>query len=388
MKILISGGGIAGLTIANFLHRQGHQTILIDKATEFSEAGFVLSLKSFGVEIMRELGLEEKLRSKATKSNFVNFLKFSGEQVRQIDFRTINKNLPDSIAANRSHIHEVLYEAIKDNVEILFNTMINNVTQNEKEVNVQLSDNSSITADLLIVAEGIRSGTRAKIWTDSAVEDFNIFYAAGKLQGKHAYQTGNYLTYRGRKKILAILPLNDNELAIQCYIHDTANVDKLQDISKGLLSETFNDLDEKALKLLKQLEAKGGIFADKIGMVHEPVLNKGRVVLLGDAGYCPTALSGMGASLSIYGAKALAHYIDKSPTDLDKALANYNSLMQPIIEKFQSNARKNARTFLPMNKISLWLNNILLKYIPSSIFAKKISNELTLTKEQVNFFAD
>ena len=121
------------------------------------------------------------------------------------------------------------------------------------------------------------------------VEDFNIFYAAGQLRGKHSYQTGNYLTYRGDKKMLAILPLSEDELAIQCYIHNTANVDKLQDISKGLLSETFKDLDEKALKLLKELEAKGGIFSDKIGMVNEPFLYKGRVVLLGDAGYCPTA---------------------------------------------------------------------------------------------------
>jgi 2-polyprenyl-6-methoxyphenol hydroxylase-like FAD-dependent oxidoreductase len=277
---------------------------------------------------------------------------------------------------------------VKNNVEIRFNNTINSVTQNDKEVTVQLSDNSIIAADILIVAEGIRSTTRKKIWSDSVVEDFNIFYAAGQLRGKHSYQTGNYLTYRGDKQMLAILPLSEDELAIQCYIHNTAQVDKLQDISKDILSDTFKDLAGDALELIKKLETRGGIFSDKIGMVHEPVLYKERVVLLGDAGYCPTALSGMGASLSIYGAKALVHYIDNSPTDLNEAFTNYNTLMQPIIQKFQINAGKNARTFLPMSKGSLILNNLLFKYIPSAIIAKRMRRELTLTRQQLNFLKD
>jgi 2-polyprenyl-6-methoxyphenol hydroxylase-like FAD-dependent oxidoreductase len=78
MKILISGGGIAGLTVANFLYRNGHQPIVVERAREFSNSGFVLSLKSFGVGTMNELGLEKKLRAVATKSNFSNFYKRDG----------------------------------------------------------------------------------------------------------------------------------------------------------------------------------------------------------------------------------------------------------------------------------------------------------------------
>ena len=42
---------------------------------------------------MKEIGLEQKMRSYATKSDFVNFLKPKGELVRKMDFETINKNL-------------------------------------------------------------------------------------------------------------------------------------------------------------------------------------------------------------------------------------------------------------------------------------------------------
>lgn len=384
MRVLISGGGIAGLTVANILKRQGHQAIIIDKAQKFSKVGFALSLKSFGVEIMKELGLEDKLRSIAAESNYVNFYKKDSELVRELSYEVIDKNIGDSIMATRGGIHHVLYEAIKDNIELRFFTAIKEIIENEKEVTVTLSDNSIIKSDLLIVSEGLRSTTRTKVWNNSPIEDFNVFYAAGRLQSEHSYKVGNFQIYRDVKKMLAILPLSQNDLAIQCYVHNTADVDNEKAIEKGILSDTFQDYDVNVTELIKKLEATGDIFSDKMGMVHEPILYKGRIVLLGDAGYCPTPLSGMGASLSIFGAKALVHFIANAPNSLDKALDNYNKLMQPIILKFQNSARNNLKTFLPMSKISLALNNFVFKYIPK-YFITKVSKELTLTNEQRDF---
>lgn len=385
MRVLISGGGIAGLTAANFLIHQGHQITVIDKASEFTNAGFVLSLKSFGVEIMKELGLEEKLRSIAAKSGSVNFYKQNGRLIRELSFTTINKNLADSIMATRGAIHRVIFEAIQTKTEIQFGTTIKSLTQNEKEVTIKLSNDKVIEVDLLIVSEGIRSTTRNKVWNDSPVEDFNIFYAAGRLQGLHSHKVGTIQTYQGLKKMLAILPLSDDELAIQCYIHNSTNADNVEAIKNGILSDSFGEFNSEVAGLVKKLETTGKIFSDKLGIVHEPVLHKGRVVLLGDAGYCPTGLSGMGASLSIFGAKALAHFISNSPNDLNKALADFNSLMQPVILKFQNNARNNAKNFLPMNNFNLWLKNTIIRYIPNSFITKKMSRELRLTELQKIF---
>ncbi len=62
-NILISGGGIAGLTAAKLLSTQGHQVTVIDRASSFAKAGFLISLKSFGVRIMEELGLTAELQA-------------------------------------------------------------------------------------------------------------------------------------------------------------------------------------------------------------------------------------------------------------------------------------------------------------------------------------
>src|SRR3954453_3884570 len=102
------------------------------------------------------------------------------------------------------------------------------------------------------------------MWNNSSVEDFNIFYAAGRLQGPHSYKVGHIQTYQGLKKMLAILPLSHNELAMQCYIHNTANEDNVEAIKNGILSESFKDFPSAVCELVKKLEAKGGIFSDKL----------------------------------------------------------------------------------------------------------------------------
>ena len=62
MKILVSGAGIAGSAAALFLHAGGHDVVVIDRAPAFARRGYILSLKYFGVKIMKSLGLWDDLR--------------------------------------------------------------------------------------------------------------------------------------------------------------------------------------------------------------------------------------------------------------------------------------------------------------------------------------
>ena len=71
-RIIISGGGIAGMTAAKLLGDQGHEITVIDKASEFNNAGFLVSLKSFGVKIMDEIGLSSNLVKESTPSERIS----------------------------------------------------------------------------------------------------------------------------------------------------------------------------------------------------------------------------------------------------------------------------------------------------------------------------
>jgi 2-polyprenyl-6-methoxyphenol hydroxylase-like FAD-dependent oxidoreductase len=384
-NILISGGGIAGLTAAKLLLAQGHKVTVIDKASSFTKAGFLISLKSFGVRIMEELGLTAELQAASSSSEFVSFLEKDEQLIQRISYEKMNENIERSVLISRGGLHNVLYDHVKDQINVLFNTKISGIISTGDKTEVTFSDGQEMEVDLVIVSEGLRSSTRERYFTDSHIEDFNTLYMGGRLQTDHSYDVGDFKIYIDVNKMLSIYPIANNEIAIQFYIHHTGDLVTLREKSEEILCNSFSHYSSEVKDLLNRFAEEGMMFVDKMGMVDAPDLVNGNMVLLGDAGYCPTALSGMGASLSIYGAKALSHYISKTPDDLKSACNNYNILMQPIIHKFQGNARNNASSFIPADgqRLEQFVNTF---RGTSDIELKKIMTDpIILTEDQLNF---
>ncbi|MEZ2440280.1 FAD-dependent monooxygenase [Chitinophaga sp. RCC_12] len=384
-RIIISGGGIAGLSAAKLLAEQGHEIVVVDKASQFNNAGFLVSLKSFGVRIMEEMGLVDNLIKESTSSEFMHWLDSNGDMIRDVSYKTVNQNTSQSILITRGGLHHVIYEHVKHDVKIIFGKTIADLQQDGKIVHVKLSDGQEMDADLVVVSEGLRSSTRTKYFTESRLEDFNLLYMGGRLKEKHPYKVGTIRTYLDVNKMLSVYPVNNEEVAIQCYIYSTGDIADIHSNANQLLRKTFKNYNSEVQHLIEEFIKEGLMFVDKMGMVEAPNLVEGNVVLLGDAGYCPTALSGMGASLSIYGAKALSHFLAQSPDNLAISLDRYNELMQPIRKKFQENARNNAKSFIPKNEADLIRFGSLFKNASDEEVSKMMTEQLILTEDQLNF---
>lgn len=383
--ILISGAGIAGLTAAIFLTKQGHKVTVIDRSPSFSKAGFLISLKSFGVKIMDELGLTQNLQAASSPSETVHFVETNEEIIQSIDYDKMNENIERSVLISRGGLHHVLYEAIKNEVNILVDTTISQLEEKSGKTQVTFSNGSIVDVDLVVVSEGLRSSTRDRYFTNCQLEDFNTLYVGGKLNLNHVKQVGVFKIYIDVNKMLSIYPIAEDQVAIQCYIRNSEDISTLKNNASSILKSTFTDYNSEVKQLLDNLLDEGLFFMDKMGMVNAKNLINGNLVLLGDAGYCPTALSGMGASLSIYGAKALAHFIAKYPDDILTACDSYNRLMQPIVEKFQTNAKNNAASFLPKSQADLEKFVAGFRVADDKAVQKIMTEPIVLTKDQENF---
>ena len=88
---------------------------------------------------------------------------------------------------------------------------------------------------------------------------------------------------------------------------------------------------------------------------------KGRVALVGDAGYCSSPAAEMGGSMAILGAAALADSLQKHPDDLRTAFQEYDNSFRPTVEEIQTHAVEvGLEMFMPRSEEAIQKRNVLL----------------------------
>jgi 2-polyprenyl-6-methoxyphenol hydroxylase-like FAD-dependent oxidoreductase len=79
--------------------------------------------------------------------------------------------------------------------------------------------------------------------------------------------------------------------------------------------------------------------------------SRGRVALVGDAGYCAAPTSGMGTSQALIGAWTLARRLAESAGDHESAFGKYEAELRPYVAENQAKGRDAATSFgAPMNE--------------------------------------
>ena len=117
---------------------------------------------------------------------------------------------------------------------------------------------------------------------------------------------------------------------------------------RNIVLEQFAGESWRTVELLEEIKKSGNFYFDKFCQIKMPSWTKGRVALVGDAGYCASPAAGMGASLSIEGAAALADALQKHDGNFELAFEDYNRNLRAYIEEVQATAEKNVKeNFIP-----------------------------------------
>lgn len=111
------------------------------------------------------------------------------------------------------------------------------------------------------------------------------------------------------------------------------------------------------------------MFLDTMGQIQMPSWSKGRVVLIGDAAYCMSALSGQGTSMAMAGAYLLAQLLEQEQSYVD-AFDTFERRLRPHIEDTQRKARNVASRFVPNSRLNIYLLTTVMKMLNVSWIAK------------------
>jgi 2-polyprenyl-6-methoxyphenol hydroxylase-like FAD-dependent oxidoreductase len=336
--ILISGGGIAGPSLAFWLTRHGHDVTIIEQARELRTGGQAVDFRGPALTVLDKMGLLDTVKAGATSMGPLVLVDGRGREIGR---------LPAEVVSGEVEIHwgtltRILYEAVRDDVTYRFGARISALDDDGARVNVTFNDGSAGSYDLVIGADGLHSGTRRLVfgpesrYVTQLGQCFGFFDVENRLRLDHcgmAYiDAGRTVALQGidpDKPARASFFLTDPRLEFD--YRDTEG-------NKRLFAQRYAGMGWEIPHLLTGLAETPEVYFDSIAQVHLDTYARGRVCLTGDAAWCASPRSGMGTTLAMVGAYLLAHELHTAGSDYALAFDRYQRLMEPYVARCQKSA--------------------------------------------------
>jgi 2-polyprenyl-6-methoxyphenol hydroxylase-like FAD-dependent oxidoreductase len=375
-SILISGAGIAGPTLANWLLRQGIQPTLVEKAPHLRAGGYVIDFWGLGYEVAGEMGLLPTLDREGYDMQELRLVDSDGRRVGGFDasvFRNLTGGRYLSIA--RSELAKLLYESIKDRCEVIFGDSVAELDDEGDAVRVAFGHAPERRFDAVIGADGLHSEVRQLVFgPEERFEDYlGYMVAAFQTEG---YRPRDELVYVSHaipgRQVARFSMRGDRTMFLFVFAADKPpDVDAHDlDAQKALLNATFRDVGWECPEILAALDQSDDLYFDRVSQIHMDAWSKGRVGLVGDAAFCPSLLAGQGSALAMGAAYVLAGELGRADAAPQAAFQHYEALLRPMIATKQKAARQFATGFAPKTSWGVFVRNQVTKAFAIPFVAK------------------
>ena len=351
---------------------------MIERAPGFRDGGQNVDLRGVARDVLRRMGLFDAVKAQNTTEQGTVLLKPDGEVLAELP-----SDGPDGATAElevlRGDLAKVLRDALPDDVDIIYGDVIASVDETPEKMSIRTKAGRELQADLLVVAEGVRSKTRDMVF-GAAVEKKDlginmVFGTIPRLDRDDDYW--RWCNVPGGRQI-HLRPDNHGTIRAVLAYHPADDIIDLPDEDTlAAVRERFDDAGWEAPRVLDGFNTSDDVYVDRLCQIEMDHWHKGRVVLVGDAGWCVTPLGGGGASLALTGGYVLAAYLATHPNDHDAALKSYEDWMRPLVKDVQGLPPGLKLMAFPQSRAALVLRGAVLQLLTSAPFkplAKKLSD--------------
>ena len=385
-NILIAGAGIAGTTLAYWLNRYGFAVTVVEKAPGIRKAGYRVDIRGAAVQVAECMGIMDSIREHHSGMTGAALIDSRGHELATYDDPELyGLRAPGEADIMRGELARILYDSTRDDVEYIFGDAISGMTENKSCVQVRFSSGAKRTFDLVIGADGMHSGVRRLAFgeAESQVRHSGYHFALFNIPNFAALDGREW---SGRSKGAAFrMYSSGNSQATALLLFDAKGTEfagsTVRD-QKRLLSEHFSGARGVLQQIIRHLPGASNFYLDSIGQVFTGKLWKGRVALLGDAGYCTSPLSRQGTSLAIVGAYVLAGELAAAGGDHRAGFRNYSSRMQAFIDLNRPAGNGGLRKLIPRSIVEVYGKNMMNRLMFHLPFGEKMIGKLLRSEQE------
>lgn len=378
---VISGASIAGLSTAWWLRHIGWEVTVLERAPAFRDGGQNVDVRGVAREVLDRMGLTQAIRDRNTTETGTVLVDRQG-RVRV----ELPSDGPDGATAElevlRGDFARAVLDALPAGVQVVYGETITDVDDSADSVvpdrvTVTTSTGRVLHADLLVVAEGVRSRTRDRLFPADEVEtrDLGVTMVFGTIPRTPSDDDRwRWFTAVGGRQVHLRPDPYGTTRAILAYAGDDGLVGAPRADAVARLRTRYADAGWESERVLDGLADSDDVYMDELTQIRMRRWHRGRVVVVGDAAWCVTPMGGGGASLALTSGYVLAASLSARghgrPTrlDLDAALGAFDAWMRPLVRQVQDLPRGIVHFAYPQTRPALAVRGVVDRVMTSRLF--------------------
>jgi len=353
MRILISGGGIAGPALAFWLNRAGAEVTIVERAPAPRPGGHAVDVRGAARDVVEWMGIREAIRAHQVDERGWAMVDARGRRLGGMSADLFGgEGIVAEIEIARGDLARVLYDATAADVDWRFGDKVAELTP---EGDVFFASGRRERYDVVVGADGVRSGVRQLAFGPHSefVQPLGAYQAYFTVPDPGDLDNWFEMYNAPGGRVAGIRPERGGTAKASLTFRakeSGVRFDKAGQIA--ILREKFGDVGWRVPDMLRAMPDAPDFYFDEIAKVKVDNWARGRVVLLGDAGYCGTPLAGMGTSMSLVGGYVLAGELAAAKTP-EEAFAAYQREMADYVAEGTQLPPGGVEMFAPNGRLMI-----------------------------------
>jgi 2-polyprenyl-6-methoxyphenol hydroxylase-like FAD-dependent oxidoreductase len=284
----------------------------------------------------------------------VTYVRPDGRTIATLSASLLMGRRGDDVEVMRGDLSQILHAATAGRVEYVFGDSIAALADGPAGVDVTFERGAERRFDYVVGADGLHSVTRRLAFGAAPVRHLGAYLSVCEVPNTMRLDHEE-LMYSRPGRLIYAYAMGPDQPAQVGFTFAAGEIDyDRRDVAaqKRLVAEAFTGAGWRSDEFLSSLAGPGDFYFDSLSQVELPRWSSGRIVLLGDAGYCPSPASGQGTSLALVGAWVLGEHLGEPD-----GLARYESRLRPYVDKNLAFGRKMAGDMVPTSRLAIALRN-------------------------------